>query len=266
MTIDMSPRTRRAVLMGALGGAVAAALGTVSRATPAAAANGDVVEVGGTFRGTITTHFFVEGNVALKGNSQNADGLFGESLRAIGVRGRSAHGTGVRGVSTDDVGAGGFTSSSTQPGVFGVALFSGTGVQGYSSLDETNFQPPAAPPQTGVYGYADQAASSIGVKGESTVGRGVVGVATTGSGVFGRARTGNGVVGHTIAGTGVVGTSSEGVGGRFSGREAPMNLVPANFPTHPGGGHTGDFYVDSSGRLWFCKQGSEGLAVWKQLA
>jgi hypothetical protein len=48
----------------------------------------------------------------------------------------------------------------------------------------------------------------------------------------------------------------------LSGGAAAINLVPTTAKTHPVSGHLGDFVVDVSGRLWFCKGGT----LWHQLA
>ena len=58
MAIDTtSPRTRRAILLGALGGAMAASAAAVGRANPADAANGDFVRVGASYSATSTTQW-----------------------------------------------------------------------------------------------------------------------------------------------------------------------------------------------------------------
>jgi hypothetical protein len=86
-----------------------------------------------------------------------------------------------------------------------------TGIQGYSA---PGANPPGPPPaKTGLYGYAAQDASAVGVRGESTVGR----------------------------------------GGRFRGNKAQIRLDPSSAATHPSSGAKGDLFVDASGRLWFCK-------------
>jgi hypothetical protein len=83
--------------------------------------------------------------------------------------------------------------------------------------------PPASPAKTGVYGYADSDAGSVGVRAGSPTGRGAL----------------------------------------FSGKLAQLRLSPTRLrATHPSSGATGDFFVDTSGRLWFCKGGTR----WVQLA
>ncbi|MDX6229680.1 MAG: hypothetical protein QOI76_3070 [Frankiales bacterium] len=69
--------------------------------------------------------------------------------------------------------------------------------------------------------------------------------------------------------TGVVGVGgSQGRGAQFAGGVAQTRLVPGASATHPATGKTGDLYVDSAVRLWFCTKASAGstAAVWKQIA
>ncbi|MDT5049735.1 MAG: hypothetical protein QOG75_5633 [Mycobacterium sp.] len=83
-----------------------------------------------------------------------------------------------------------------------------------------------------------------------------------GIGVWGEQRNSTG------AGIGVVGVAgSHGRGSQFTGGVAQTRLVPGTAATHPTTGKTGDLYVDSTVRLWFCTKASAGStpAVWKQL-
>ena len=88
-----------------------------------------------------------------------------------------------------------------------------------------------------------------------------------GVGVWGEQRSDHGI------GFGVVGVAgAQGRGASFTGGAANMQLPPQPAPTHPSGGKAGDFFVDSSGRLWYCRQGGSGTGptakpgIWKQLA
>jgi hypothetical protein len=63
-------------------------------------------------------------------------------------------------------------------------------------------------------------------------------------------------------GSGVEGKSLKGVSGRFTGKTAQIQLNPSTATTHPSTGAAGQFFVDRSNRLWFCRGG----ASWKQLA
>ena len=88
-------------------------------------------------------------------------------------------------------------------------------------------------------------------------GRGVVGyVGTTTS-------TASAIYGATIGtGAAVEGKAVNGRGGRFAGRFAAINLVPGGSPTHPShGGVAGDLFVDSTGRLWFCRGSNNWVQV-----
>jgi hypothetical protein len=63
-------------------------------------------------------------------------------------------------------------------------------------------------------------------------------------------------------GTGITASSVHGIGGKFSGKVAPIQLVPSSAGSHPLKGSAGQLFVDHSNRLWFCKGGSN----WHQLA
>lgn len=63
-------------------------------------------------------------------------------------------------------------------------------------------------------------------------------------------------------GAGLAATSAQGVGGRFAGKTAPIQLVPSSASSHPAGGTAGQLFVDHANRLWFCKGGTN----WRQLA
>jgi hypothetical protein len=83
-----------------------------------------------------------------------------------------------------------------------------------------------------------------------------------GIGVWGEQRN------NTGPGIGVVGVGgTQGRGSQFTGGVAQTRLVPGTAATHPTTGKTGDLYVDSAVRLWFCTKASAGstAAVWKQI-
>jgi hypothetical protein len=56
--------------------------------------------------------------------------------------------------------------------------------------------------------------------------------------------------------------SALGIGGRFAGKTAPIQLVPSTLASHPTSGSAGQLFVDRANRLWFCKGGTN----WHQLA
>lgn len=248
MAIDSSiPRTRRALLgagLGAVGAVIAGALGF-----PAAtnAASGDPLLLGKDNTSDDSTSVSSPGHIGLQGLSESYIGVQGTSGSFEAVQGLSSTGTGVHGRSNQTAGyAAGVYGESVSPG--GVGAFgnnhatsgNAVGAQGTShsptglalvgwadagGLAVVGFSGgrfPATPTKTGVHGRADQDGSSVGVSGSSAAGR----------------------------------------GGLFAGQLAQLRMAPSTATTHPTSGATGDFFVDKSGRLWFCKGGT----TWKQLA
>ena len=143
MAIDpAAPRSRRAILGAALGGAGALFAGALGRAAPVAAANGDGVLLG---EGTTATDNAATAATIVK--STGADALGGVSDSGTGVHGHSTGpGTDVPTHSTGVIGTTGDT----------------TGVD--ENTDET-----------GVYGFSDVSQYSTGVWGDTFQGIGVVG-------------------------------------------------------------------------------------------
>ena len=64
------------------------------------------------------------------------------------------------------------------------------------------------------------------------------------------------------SGAGVEGQSAQGVGGKFAGKAAQLQLVPSTASGPPQFGVAGQLFVDRANRLWFCQGGS----TWRQLA
>ena len=219
MAIDTtSPRSRRAILLGALGAVAASAATAVGRVSPVSAMNGDPVLVGNMQGGTSVTEVVALG----------ADGFSGGSDVGFGIKGSSDENTGIWGSS----------EATNKPGILGLSSGNSTGVQGHSG-DDNN---PASPPQkTGVFGYANQDALSVGVRGGSPVGTGIFGVSDSGVAVKGH--------------------SGAGRGGQFAGATAQLRLVPSSAGSHPSSGVAGDLFVDNSHRLWFCLGGT----TWKRV-
>jgi hypothetical protein len=252
MAIDTtSPRTRRAILLGALGGAVAAGAAAVGRASPVAATNGNVVHVGGTYSATNETTINATGHLvgalvgtsksgnAIFGHSDTRNGIWGESYSSTeagvggfspsgygvyassssgdGLYAQSDSGYGVYGQSSSSVSIYGSSSAPHQPAILGRSWGNSTGVLGCSGST-----PPAPPAKTGVQGYANQDATAVGVKGQSPSGRGVV----------------------------------------ASGGAAQLRLVASTAASHPLSGELGDLFLDKNKRLWFCKGGT----AWVKLA
>ncbi len=197
---SVSPRTRRAILVGAIGGVAGLAAGVLGRPLPVSAANGDAVKVGKSHTGSNTTFISSSDTPAFRArtttNSGNATGIQGETA--------DSNGNGVVGMAT--------ASSGTPAGVRG----------------QTN-----APSGAGVYGVGP----GRGVSGTSTgtAGRGALGVATatTGDarGVHGQSAStaGIGVSGHVSATTGstigVLGTASSETGIGVKGRASRTTSV-----------------------------------------
>ncbi|HUN37109.1 MAG TPA: hypothetical protein VMU95_34355 [Trebonia sp.] len=118
-------------------------------------------------------------------------------------------------------------------------------------------------------------AAGAGTGGVNTgSGPGVYGQAATGPGVYGTSHAGPGVSGYVDSssealsavnsGTGpaINAVSGHGRGGVFGGSSVAQIQLSPGGSTHPASGSAGDFYVDHSARLWFCKGGK----TWKQLA
>ena len=92
----------------------------------------------------------------------------------------------------------------------------------------------------------------------------------TGYGVWGEiadaAQLQSAVYGSTEGqGAGVEGRSIGGRGGQFAGKRAQVRLIPSTVNTKPTAGKRGDLFVDSTGRLWYCKTTSSPTG-WVQLA
>jgi hypothetical protein len=178
MTLDTTPspaRSRRAIVMGALGGLAALAVNAVRPLEARAGVDGDVV-LNTTNAGTSTTGIQNTTNSAtvfFAASYGGGNGLTGSSQSAIGVSGLS----------------------STSIGIFGSSQTDSVGVLGYSG----GVNPPPRV-KTGVYGIATQDANSRGVWGTAYAGRGVFGEATSGLGVRGFAQSGVGLSGEATTG------------------------------------------------------------------
>jgi hypothetical protein len=304
MAIDTtSPRTRRTVLLGALGGAVAAAAATVGRGDPVSAADGDFVRIGGTYKATNVTEIFTttDGESAFRGQSVSGYGLNGASGSSWGVRGQSDTAEGVSGDSGQGYGVQGISNKLT--GVFGSGPssgVSGTSTSGYGVYGESL-------ETSGVYGRSK--GIGAGVNGQSTTGYGVYAFSDSGHAVHAGSNSEIGVYGssgsssvpavqgwskggntglqgfsgttkppasprhtgifgsanHDATSAGVRGVSVTGRGGVFAGKLAQLRLKPSAAATHPTRGATGDLFVDKPGRLWFCTKGGPS-ATWKRVA
>jgi hypothetical protein len=249
MGFDISvPRSRRALISGALAGLAASAAQALGRPGAAAATDGFAVIQGADNSGSASTLVRSNTTTAFQGLADATSGT------AYGVRGRSnsTAGAGVVGqvvaVSGLNYGVRGLTSSGAGAGVRGEGP--SLGVDGYAAATSGGtqgvFGHVASPTGFGVYGISQwrgvqgvgTGASGIGTvglnTGSLTTGRGVLGYASAGTGVHGWsgsllsipagvATTGvlgecnkdtvsNGVLGRSAAGYGVHGTTTSGTG------------------------------------------------------
>jgi hypothetical protein len=184
MTVDTSaPRSRRAILAASLGGAAAFVANALSRATPANAADGQTMVVGGEYSASSKTFLGISAddyafwgasdiNIGVLGSSGSSIGVHGESTNGVGTDGWSQNGTGVKGESTPGWGVWGVSSNNN--GVYGTSVVA-AGVKGNAPIgvegDGTS---------TGLWGHT---ASGIGARGDSDTGVGVW--ATAGPGAIG---------------------------------------------------------------------------------
>lgn len=192
--------------------------------------------------------------------ADNGDGVLGEGLNGVHGRSRSPTDSGVWGENTNaGFGVSGSTggvsgSRGVVAGVWGSNSATGAGVRGSCSRG------------TGVLGEG-----STGILGQGPIGvKGVSGQKGTwvpSPGVFGQHTDGDVGVWGFAAGAGSVGVLGSGdYGAVFGGKQAPMQLIPAQtagFPTS-GKHNAGELYVDSNGVLFYCQSaGTPG--TWKRV-
>jgi len=108
---------------------------------------------------------------------------------------------------------------------------------------------------------------SGGIVASSGSGTAVSGSSNTGTAVAGNisnaSSSADAVSGNTTGtGAGVAGTGARG--GDFTGSAATIRLRPAS-GEHPASGEIGDLFVDSAGRLFYCRTGGTN-ATWVKLA
>jgi hypothetical protein len=285
MALDaVTPRSRRAMIVGALGGVVALAAQALGRPLEARAANGDPLLAGQSKTATAATGVSTDTGNGFEGKTSDAaSGVYGEANGAggYGVGARSLGGTGILGITQGGGGnygvwGKGFEGFSTGgTGVWGEGGFQGSGVLGTGGIvgvtghcDNPGFGEPIALKgeggPTGVGLHAEtQSASRPAIRATATSGStGVLAFSGLGSVPAGPAKTAVFGFADQTGGIGVRGGASSGRGGLFSGSAAQVRLQPSGAATHPSSGQRGDLFVDTSGRLWFCKGGT----TWKQLA
>lgn len=208
-----TPRSRRALLVGALGGVVAAAASSLVRPSSVVAANGDPLLLGRTDNAatlnTSLTNTTPGGNVLSATAAGTGTAISGTGNAGRGVTGITQTGSAVR-AAAYGLGSGVHTSSTTGTGLLttstsGTALRASSGAQAadISTTSTTrpslvskstggtvgvvglggNFAPAAYPPGgVGVLGD-NPAAAGVGVWGRSTNGTAVVGESGFGIGV-----------------------------------------------------------------------------------
>jgi hypothetical protein len=227
---ESKSRSRRALLVGALGGLGAVAAAAVGRASSVRGADGETIYVGGAFTGTGTTQIASDpdgGNTVFVAVGITGAGVQGNSTSSVGVEGNSASGGGVHGYSASNIGVYGDNSATDRAAILGVAHASSTGVQAVSG----SALPPAAKANTGVYGFANQDSTATGVWGESAKGRGIQG------------------------------TSSSGYAGYFSGKVFTTKwyeLTEISTPNTPGTSRARLFIRDSAGKTQLCVKFGNG--------
>jgi hypothetical protein len=174
VAIDSSaPRSRRAILAGALGGAGALIAHSLGRATPALAANDESLLLG-------------RGSVASENAATNATLVNSAASPALGGQASGAN-TALAGTSAAGVGVWG--ASATNGGVRFTGVVGHTG-DGSDVAPDTSF--------TGVYGFSEDPDNSTAA--------GVWGDTATGTGVYGSGYTG-------VYGTGAIATMGDTGGG-----------------------------------------------------
>jgi hypothetical protein len=184
MTIDAStPRSRRAVLLGALGGLAATIAGFAKAPATRAGVDGDLV-------------------LETTNNTDALTELVGSSAPALRVVGGGVGLQAWGGIALDafgDIAVNAISDSTSAPANIGFNRGNSVGVLGWSA--DGNESSPTVPAKTGVFGLAEQDSNSRGVLGKTGSGQGVRGEASTGSGVAGIAGGGIGVEGLSSSGS-----------------------------------------------------------------
>jgi hypothetical protein len=171
-------RSRRALLGGVLGGLGAWVASAVGRTSPVLA-EGEAVVVGGEYTtATSVTRLQNSSNSATVFMAQSAGagvGVWGESAAYYAVNGVSGSGAGLRGISSSNHAVVAYSDATQKASVLAESGGHSTGLLGYSGSAT-----PVALDRTGVYGVADQDATSRGVSGYSPSGIGLYGSSDTG--------------------------------------------------------------------------------------
>lgn len=215
MTIDTTtPRSRRALLFGALGGAIATVATAARPATTFAGEDGDVVlDANNTAAGTTQLAGTAEAPV-LRVVSQDNVGVIGASGVAVvdipppietstGVYGSSAAGHGVYGASDSGIGVYAANNSATKAAIVAEGE-PGTAIHGHANAGPV----PNSPALTGIYGSATGA--GVAIAADSASGLAFRATSSASHGIKGRGQL-DGVIGESPgARSGVVGYSGGG--------------------------------------------------------
>lgn len=289
-----APTTRRRLLIGA-GGLAAGVTALAAAPERSAAANGDPLVLGN-FGNTasaptkLTSSFSGDGlwiektaatsysTVLAATASSEAIGVYGRTggfssvpLQNAGVLGVSSHLAGVAGHSNTNVGVAGITASGPA-GVSGHTDGSGAGVRGTSGSGD-GVTGSTAGPGAGVRGT--HTGSGSAVRGDVPAGAAATAVeaVTAGAGNALRAdatdiRSGSPAarIAHAGSGQAIVAISGKGVGGKFTGKSAAIQLTPQSATGAPAtGSHAkGELLVDAAGDMFLCvANGTPG--TWRQV-
>jgi hypothetical protein len=239
-----SPRTRRAVLAGLLGGLGAWAASAATKISPVDAAAGSSLIIGsssnnaGTSSTTLTTAS--SGTALLVTQNGTGTALRGSAVGPGSIAGffTAQNGTGVSGVTGNNNSFGlfaennavtigtlggairarghenhGLIASTANGDAYGVsAANTGAAGSGAAVFGDGNNNPGLLGTSGVNNGVVGVSASNAGVRGTSGTGYGVRGISPTNDAVRGTSTSGNGVFGQTTSGAGVVGNSVDGVG------------------------------------------------------
>src|SRR5215212_4037243 len=199
MTIDTTaPRSRRALLFGAIGGALAS-VGILSKPQAAQALDPNDVVLDGTNTAAGTTEINGGAATVIKVTSSGV-GILGSSGSAsvdvpppiessTGVYGASAAGHGVYGASDTGIGIYAANNSATK-GAIVAEGGPGTAIHGHANAGPV----PASPGLTGIYGSAS--AAGVAIAADAASGLALRATSSAGHGIRGRGQL-DGVIGES---------------------------------------------------------------------
>lgn len=257
MAIDsVTPRSRRSLLLGAVGAVAGAAAATLSGAQRvlAAADDGKNVTVGANFTQVgVTTKLINNSNkepVLRVGSNQGGAGIEAFSWAGAAVDGQSSNtGVGVRAQSSGGIGVHATHGIAAVSTAYPAAVLAevkksnGLAVLGNNYATSGHAQ--------GVQGTSDSPKGFASTGWSRNGGTGVIGVSGHSQTSFPSVPAETGGYFKATKGRGVV----------ASGTKAQLRLVPSTASSHPSSGSAGDLFLDKSKRLWLCTGGTS----WKRL-